>query len=80
MNKKKQNLTQLRDKRLVERYYYYTEIKRMRFDDVLEVLSLREFFISEGRIMLILRKQSQYLEELIDNETPPWQLEMFAYS
>lgn len=38
-------LIKLRDEALCRRYYYWTEIQRLRFDDALKVLSEREFFI-----------------------------------
>ena len=43
----------LRDEALCRRYYYWTEVQRLRFDDALTVLSRQEFFISEERIMSI---------------------------
>ena len=52
-------LIKLRDEALCRRYYYWTEIQRLRFDDALKVLSEREFFISEERIMTIIRRQSR---------------------
>lgn len=50
-------LIQLRDAALCRRYYYWTERQRLRFDDALRVLSEREFFISEERIMAIIRRK-----------------------
>ena len=44
-----------RDQKIFERYYYWTEEKRRRFDDVLNILSTEEFFLSEARILKILR-------------------------
>lgn len=52
-------LIKLRDEALCRRYYYWTEIQRLRFDDALKVLSEREFFISEERIMTIIRRKSR---------------------
>lgn len=48
-------LIEERDRRLFERYYYWTEVKRLRFDDTISILSTQEFFLSEGRIMHIIR-------------------------
>lgn len=45
-----------RDKKLFERYYYWTEVKRLRFDDTIRKLSQEEFFLSEGRILQIIRR------------------------
>ena len=49
-------LIRLRDEALCRRYYYWTERQRLRFDDALKILSEREFFISEERIMAIIRR------------------------
>ena len=51
------NLIELRDEALCRRYYYWTEVQRLRFDDALKVLSRQEFFISEERIMSIIRRK-----------------------
>ncbi len=45
-----------RDRKLFERYYYWTEVKRLRFDDAIRRLSAEEFFLSEGRVMQIIRR------------------------
>lgn len=50
-------LIRLRDEALCRRYYYWTEVQRLRFDDALRVLSEREFFLSEERIMTIIRRK-----------------------
>lgn len=50
-------LIRLRDEALCRRYYYWTEVERLRFDDALKVLSEREFFISEERILSIIRRK-----------------------
>lgn len=48
-----------RDLRLFERYYYWTEVRRLRFDDTIKKLSEEEFFISESRVMQIVRRMIQ---------------------
>lgn len=53
------DLIKLRDEALCRRYYYWTETQRLRFDDALRILSEREFFLSEQRIMAIIRKASR---------------------
>lgn len=52
-------LIRLRDDALCRRYYYWTEKQRLRFDDALKILSEREFFISEERIMTIIRRMAR---------------------
>ena len=54
-----QKLIKLRDEALCRRYYYWTEVQRLRFDDALRVLSEREFFLSEVRFMAIIRRKSR---------------------
>lgn len=49
-------LVSARDRKLYERYYYWTEVQRLRFDDTLHILSTQEFFLSESRIMQIIRR------------------------
>lgn len=58
------NLISLRDEKLIRRYYYWTEIRRRRFDDALTILSQEEFFISEARIMAIIRKNCDKLTDI----------------
>ena len=56
------NLIELRDEALCR--YYWTEVQRLRFDDALKVLSRQEFFISEERIMSIIRRKCRELKNL----------------
>ena len=49
------NLIELRDEALCRRYYYWTEV---------QVLSRQEFFISEERIMSIIRRKCRELKDL----------------
>lgn len=52
-------LVEARDQRMFERYYYWTEIRRLRFDDAIKKLSEEEFFVSEGRVMQVIRRMIQ---------------------
>jgi hypothetical protein len=52
-------LISARDYRMFERYYYWTEVKRLRFDDAIKIISNDEFFLSEGRVMQIIRRMIQ---------------------
>ena len=58
------SLISLRDEKLIRRYYYWTEIERRRFDDTLTILSKQEFFISEARIMAIIRNNLNKLDDI----------------
>jgi hypothetical protein len=50
---------------MVARYYYWTEIKRRRFDDVLKILADREFFVDERTVSNILVDNTAYFNKLI---------------
>ena len=56
---KRNRNNRLIDKRNVKicaRYYYWTEVQRLRSDDAIRQLSEEEFFLSEATILSILRK------------------------
>ncbi len=57
-------LIELRDEALCRRYYYWTEERRLRFDDALTLLSKQEFFISEERIMAIIRRKCREIKDI----------------
>ena len=57
-------LIELRDEALCRRYYYWTEERRLRFDDALTLLSKQEFFISEERIMSIIRRKCREIKDI----------------
>ena len=57
-------LIELRDEALCRRYYYWTAEKRLRFDDALCILSKQEFFISEERIMSIIRRKCREIKDI----------------
>ena len=78
-------LIRKRDEQLCRRYYYWTEKERIRFDDALRILSEKEFFISEERIMAIIRRHCHELKYIDVKPVPkvkkprltPQQLELF---
>ncbi|MGM9739822.1 MAG: transposase, partial [Candidatus Cryptobacteroides sp.] len=53
-------LIEKRNEKLAQRWYFWTEQQRLRFDDALKILSQQEFFLSEDRVMTILR---EYIKE-----------------
>ena len=57
MKKKKTYLREKRDKRVFERYLYWTEQQRLRFDDTIRRLSEQEFFLTEDYILAIIKKE-----------------------
>jgi len=60
-------LIRKRDEALIERFIYWTETARLRYDDTIKVLSENEFFISEARVLHILRKN---VDKLNINNSP----------
>ena len=63
-------LVKKRDEALCRRYYYWTVVQRLRFDDALKVLSEKEFFISEDRIMAIIRRKGSELKDIAVRPVP----------
>lgn len=59
-----------RNEALCRRYYYWTEIQRLRFDDALKQLSENEFFLSEQRIMAIIRNNCKNIADIVINPVP----------
>ena len=53
-----------RNRVMVARYYYWTEIRRRRFDDVMRILSEEEFFVEERTISNALLDFDVYLNGL----------------
>lgn len=53
-----------RNRLLIARYYYWTEVRRRRFDDVMRILSKDEFFVGERTISNTLLDLSDYLNDL----------------
>ncbi|NDW13200.1 transposase [Bacteroides sp. 214] len=64
------DLISRRDEALLRRYHYWTEVKRLRFDDALRILSLQEFFISEERIMTIIRSKCDLIADVAVRPVP----------
>lgn len=60
-----QRLIEKRNAKIAARYYYWTEVMRLRSDDAIHQLSEEEFFLSEATILQILRRCQRYGEEEI---------------
>lgn len=54
-----------RNRIMTARYYYWTELQRRRFDDVLKILSDNEFFIEERTISNTLVELDDFYNELL---------------
>lgn len=64
------NLINKRNEALCRRYYYWTEVERLRFDDALTILSEQEFFLSVDRIMAIIRSKCREIDDLVAIPVP----------
>lgn len=64
----------VRNRVLTARYYYWTELQRRRFDDVLRILADREFFVEERTITNALLACDDFLTELCVEKTSRKQL------
>lgn len=53
-----------RNRELIARYYYWTEIRRRRFDDVMRILS-EEFHVEDRTISNALLDFGDYLDNLL---------------
>lgn len=63
-----------RNRILTARYYYWTELERRRFDDVLRILSDNEFFVEERTISNALMEQDEFYRSLLQGKTTKHQL------
>lgn len=57
-----------RNRVMAARYYYWTEIKRRRFDDVLKILADHEFFVEERTVSNIIVSENDFFNELRKKE------------
>lgn len=60
-------LIERRNKKIVQRYYYWTEIRRLRFDDAVKKLSEEEFFLSENVIWHIIKQYAKNPENSVSD-------------
>ncbi|MDA3854005.1 MAG: hypothetical protein PF444_07185 [Bacteroidales bacterium] len=65
-----QDLKHKRDKRMVEKFHYLYDVKRMRLDDVLKDLSENHFFLDSDYIysrIFYNKKNKDYYGELLES-------------
>ena len=53
-----------RDLMLASRFWYWSEVKRVRYDDVLQILGDREFYLDEQSVSRILHRSCDYVSGL----------------
>lgn len=57
-----------RNRTLVARYYYWTELKRRRFDDVVKILSDYEFFVEDRTISNAIVDYNDFYKSLLQGK------------
>lgn len=67
-------LIENRNECLFYRFYYYSRIKRLRYEDVLEVIS-NEFFLTPRTISNLIADESEYQKEVFKEKLSVKELE-----
>ena len=49
-------LIETRDRKMFERFYFWSEVQRLRFDDTIAKLAHEEFFLSELTVLRIIKR------------------------
>jgi hypothetical protein len=62
-----------RDEALATRYYFYVQIKRLRYDDCLDNLS-KDFFLAPSSIHQLIPLKYDFIKQLIADKTTVKQL------
>lgn len=63
-------LIEKRNRKICARFYYWTEVQRLRSDDALKQLSEEEFFLSVATILSILKKMQRLGDEELRRLAP----------
>lgn len=63
-------LIEKRNRKICARFYYWTEVQRLRSDDALKQLSEEEFFLSIATILSILKKMRRLGDEELRRLAP----------
>jgi hypothetical protein len=63
-------LIEKRNRKICARFYYWTEVQRLRSDDALKQLSEEEFFLSVATILSILKKMHRLGDEELRRLAP----------
>lgn len=64
----------LRNEHLAYRYYYYAEVKFMRYDKCLQLLET-EFYLTEARIVVLLSDCTDLLHSIVQRKPTVKELE-----
>lgn len=74
------HLIQKRNQYLVKRYYYWYDVKRLRRDDVLELLENEEVFLDKDYINTLLLQNSNLLDAIRAARPKPERLRDFKFN
>lgn len=64
----------LRNEHLAYRYYYYAEVKFIRYDKCLQLLET-EFYLCEARIVVLLSELTELLRKIVETKPTVKELE-----
>jgi len=73
-------LVQLRNERMIIRYYYWREIQRRRMDDVFLILSNDEFYLHETTIRRIISGNLHLFHQLKEQKPSERQLNNYEFN
>lgn len=79
MKGRSSRLIQRRNEYLIKRYYFWYELQRLRFEDVIERLSENEVFLEEEYILRLIRDNSHLLKEIKQKKPSEKQLDQFRF-
>lgn len=70
---------ELRNQKIVIRYYYWREIQRRRSDDVFDILAEQEFFLEQITLRRIIRANLHYFSHLKKEKPAEKKLQLFSF-
>lgn len=73
-------LIRKRNELLIKRFYYWYELKKLRRDLVLEILSTEEIFLNIDYINSILRNNSEMFKEIKKSKPNEQKLKTFIFN
>lgn len=73
-------LVLIRNDRIIVRYYFWREIQRRRLDDVIDILSKKEFFLNTSTLRRIIRDNLDKYSLLKEEKPSPRKLETYTFT
>ena len=69
-----------RNEQIIIRYYYWREIQRRRSDDVIEILSHKEFYLNKNTLRRIIVANLDKFTKLKEEKPSTKKLEMYSFT